>query len=432
MSNERDNNSRGHQALELEALCADVAFIKSAVVQIMDELAALTRLVQGGRGEEETEGGKHKDDEKEPSNIPVEPAKKAAVVEKRGEEGRGDEEVTEKLMTCYNATSKKDNGNHKNNKSNNNKDSSENNNNNINNINNNNRPNSRMRLNPFCEQQVPELNLHHFCTMEVPDFTPLGGSRPDAAVVACVAVWEEEEEEAKEDVILPPDVLDTTLAMLCSPPIIQHVSDLREAHFKCHTATIRLCTADEEVEIALWEMTKHMPRGGLSVTVVLGQAVTDLRDRFFDEKLGRRWTALGRIDFRRTLLQRIDSEFLNDCDSLTTVSLPRSLTEVGDLFLARCTSLRSVDMGRTALQTVGEFFAARCSSLTTVVLPDTVTEVGDFMLEWCDRVEVRSGSTAVQDARRRMGTQQRVWQYLNSDTGHNGCAEGVNDEFDSD
>ena len=25
------------------------------------------------------------------------------------------------------------------------------------------RRNSRMRLNPFCEQQVPELNLHHFC-----------------------------------------------------------------------------------------------------------------------------------------------------------------------------------------------------------------------------------------------------------------------------
>ena len=54
------------------------------------------------------------------------------------------------------------------------------------------------------------INLHHFCPMEVPDFTPLGGSRPDAAVVACVAVWEEEAPEVKEDVILPRDVLDTT------------------------------------------------------------------------------------------------------------------------------------------------------------------------------------------------------------------------------
>ena len=64
------------------------------------------------------------------------------------------------------------------------------------------------------------INLNHFCTVNVPDFTPLGGSRPDAAVVACVAVWK------KEDVILPPDVLDTSLGMLCAPPIIKDVSDL--------------------------------------------------------------------------------------------------------------------------------------------------------------------------------------------------------------
>ena len=50
--------------------------------------------------------------------------------------------------------------------------------------------------------------VSRFCTACVPDFTPLGGSRPDAAVVACVAVWKEEE-EAEEDVVLPPDVLDT-------------------------------------------------------------------------------------------------------------------------------------------------------------------------------------------------------------------------------
>ena len=60
------------------------------------------------------------------------------------------------------------------------------------------------------------VNLHHFCRVNVPDFTPLGGSRPDAAVVACVAVWKEE--DVKEDVILPPDVLDTSLGCCVPPP----------------------------------------------------------------------------------------------------------------------------------------------------------------------------------------------------------------------
>ena len=269
------------------------------------------------------------------------------------------------------------------------------------------------------------ISLLEFSQKQVPEFTPLGGSRPDAAVVACVAVWEEEEEEAKEDVILPPDVLDTTLAMLCSPPIIQHVSDLWEAHFKCHTATIRLCTADEEVESALKRMNTHMPRGGLSVRVMLGEAVTHLRDRFMigwqDWRVCSRGTHWGQVDLTRTSLRRIGTFSLSGSVSLRTVTLPRSLTEVGDLFLTSCTNLRSVDMGHTALQTVGSCFAAGCSSLTTVVLPDTVTEVGRGFLDECGRVEVRSGSTAVQDAA------AEYTRKLNSEAGDHGIAESVNE-----
>ena len=54
----RDNNSGGHRELELKTLQADVAFIKDAVVQIMDELAALRRFVRGEK--EEKEGTKRR------------------------------------------------------------------------------------------------------------------------------------------------------------------------------------------------------------------------------------------------------------------------------------------------------------------------------------------------------------------------------------
>ena len=43
----------------------------------------------------------------------------------------------------------------------------------------------------------------------MPDFTSLGGCRPDAAVLGCAAMWLEEEEEAKKDAVPRPDVLDT-------------------------------------------------------------------------------------------------------------------------------------------------------------------------------------------------------------------------------
>ena len=170
--------------------------------------------------------------------------------------------------------------------------------------------------------------------------------------MGCVAVWEQEEEEAKADVILPPDILDTALAMLCAPLIIRHAEDLRgrEAHFQCPTATVRMHTMDAEVEEALRRMTADMPGGGLSVTMKLEEAVTELRDSFMEGwKNGKGWKALGRLDLGRTTLRRIGNNF------------PPSLTEVGENFVRECRSLQRLDMGHTAVHTVGAYCAAHCS-----------------------------------------------------------------------
>ena len=90
--------------------------------------------------------------------------------------------------------------------------------------------------------------LQRFCTFCVPDFTPLGGSRPDSAVVAC-AFTSLYMDELREDVILPPDVLDTALATLCAPLLVAHGGDLQdvEAHFRCPSVSVRLRTMDTDV-----------------------------------------------------------------------------------------------------------------------------------------------------------------------------------------
>ena len=139
--------------------------------------------------------------------------------------------------------------------------------------------------------------LDVFCTNIVPDFTPLGGSRPDAAIVALVAVRQGEEKEVEEDVILPPDVLDTALAMLCAPLIVKHVGDFRdrEAYFLSPTATVRLYTTDEDVLRALKRITASIPGGGLSVTVLLDESVTELPDEFLA-----RCAAVRMADLRQT------------------------------------------------------------------------------------------------------------------------------------
>ena len=402
------SNSGGHRELELKTLQADVAFIKDAVVQIMDELAAVRRYVQGEGAAGDAEGGKHRDEQKGTSNKPVEPkrrnrgrgAKKAAVVVGGGGEGEGEEEVTNKHYGCNIETTKNNNKSKRarrpptqnGGRKGGNEEKDE--------INENKMKQGESGKGNNATNTNTSIDVSQFCTVSVPDFTPLGGSRPDAAVVACVAVWEEEEKGAEADVILPPDVLDTALAMICAPLIVRHVGDLRgrEAHFKSPAATIQLHTT-EKVEEELMRITANMPEGRLSVTIVLGEGVTQLKSEFMHGWLNReRWRVLRLADLRRTSLQTIGDEFLVHCPFLTTVTLPPTVTEVGDMFLWGCHHLQSVDMRHTALRKIGQHFAGECSRLTTVYLPDTVTEVGRNFLFCSRRVEVISGSTAVQAA----------------------------------
>ena len=70
------------------------------------------------------------------------------------------------------------------------------------------------------------LDLQGFCKNTVSDFTPLGGSRPDTAVVACAMISLHAEQLFLRGVILPPDVLDTSLALVCAPPIVTHATDM--------------------------------------------------------------------------------------------------------------------------------------------------------------------------------------------------------------
>ena len=236
------------------------------------------------------------------------------------------------------------------------------------------------------------VELYFFCTNSVPDFTPLGGSRPDAAVVACAAV--KLFTEAPEDVVLPWDALDTTLAFLCAPLIVTQATDLRgrETHFLCPVATVRLRSTGADVLAALEMLTANMD-GGLSLTVSLAESVTELQDGFLEG-----WVAVAQVNLKGTSLRMVGDDFLSCCRNLTAVTLPESLSDVGGWFLAGCGKLTCLDLQHTALRTVGADFAAHCPNLTSILLPDTVTKVGERFSTWGGPVEVKSGSIAVQAA----------------------------------
>lgn len=70
------------------------------------------------------------------------------------------------------------------------------------------------------------------------------------------------------------------------------------------------------------------------------------------------------------------------CRNLTSVSLPKSLTEIGRRAFYSCKSLTSVTFAQPSnLTTIGEDAFIEAKSLTTINLPDSLTSIGDNAFE---------------------------------------------------
>lgn len=88
-----------------------------------------------------------------------------------------------------------------------------------------------------------------------------------------------------------------------------------------------------------------------------------------------------------TSLTEVPEGCFNDCDNLTTVVLPGSLTTIGGSNVGAfesCDRLTTVNFDQlTSLQTIGNSAFKECSALTGLTLPDTLTTIGDNAFADC-------------------------------------------------
>ena len=77
-----------------------------------------------------------------------------------------------------------------------------------------------------------------------------------------------------------------------------------------------------------------------------------------------------------------DSAF-NSCSSLTSVTIPDSVTTIGGSAFGSCYSLASIIIP-DSVTTIGDYAFYRCENLASVTIPDSVTTIGDYAFYYCN------------------------------------------------
>ncbi len=74
------------------------------------------------------------------------------------------------------------------------------------------------------------------------------------------------------------------------------------------------------------------------------------------------------------------------CSSLTNISIPNSVTYIGLSAFDGCTSLKSITLP-SSLRNISEFLFHNCSQLTTIQIPDSVPSIQDYAFGNCTSLE---------------------------------------------
>jgi hypothetical protein len=70
------------------------------------------------------------------------------------------------------------------------------------------------------------------------------------------------------------------------------------------------------------------------------------------------------------------------CTSLTSVTIGNSVESIGDYAFGNCPKLTSVTIGNS-VESIGDFAFLDCSSLTSITIPDSVTSIGEAAFDSC-------------------------------------------------
>ena len=112
------------------------------------------------------------------------------------------------------------------------------------------------------------------------------------------------------------------------------------------------------------------------IGVTIPNSVTSIGERAFRECSSLTSVTIGNS------VTSIELGAFSGCTSLTSVTIPNSVTSIGVLAFAECTSLRSITIPNSVTSIGDDAFNA-CTSLTSITIPNSVTSIGDDAFNAC-------------------------------------------------
>lgn len=82
--------------------------------------------------------------------------------------------------------------------------------------------------------------------------------------------------------------------------------------------------------------------------------------------------------------------------TITSVSIPNSVEEIGNYCFSGCASLEAIDFP-SSVKTLGDYCFQNCSSLASISLPNTITKLGKYCFQNCKKITSMKVPSSITD-----------------------------------
>ena len=96
-------------------------------------------------------------------------------------------------------------------------------------------------------------------------------------------------------------------------------------------------------------------------------------------------------------LVAIEDDTFGDCTNLLSITIPNSVQKIGTRAFGKCSSLTSVTLGNQ-LVTIEKYAFDGCTNMSAIVIPNSVTSIGEFAFKGCSNltsVTISSSITSI-------------------------------------